>query len=570
MRFSSTQICGVVALLGVLGGCRNVPPSVASPQVDPQAVVARFSGGEIRRAEIRDAVDRRLAAVPGPVAPETRKLIVRKVIERRVRAALMAEEAKTKGYPERPEVRLQAQAAEERLLAADLVAGQLESVHAAEPLVAAAVAQRMKDSRPEEARKFSHIFLRAAEDDAAARDAARSAMQKILAELTSGTGFNALAGRYSNSITARGGGRIEWTLKKSLQPAAAEAIFALREGGLSPVIETRDGLHLFRLDGIRSPSPIDVDALRREVRKELDAEARAVAERTLRQQALDAAEVEFASTKWLDPSSLDGDEWVARFKGGEIRAREIRLVRGAASGDSARMALDLRVLVENRLLAASRRSLGLTPQLEARIASVRRDAILDAYRAALIAEIATEPTAEEIAEFYRENGASALFLRDYLLDVLFLPQSGESVADVYAAGEKVVTALREGTRFDDLLDRAPLSGARVCRDAHASDLEELGKSSLRLRKAILNLAVGDISPALYVDGPRITLESGGCVLESRGVAFLRLRELRTLPLEGARAAIRAVLEKERERAAIDAIQARLVAGSGLEILLPEG
>jgi parvulin-like peptidyl-prolyl isomerase len=79
-------------------------------------------------------------------------------------------------------------------------------------------------------------------------------------------------------VDARGGGRIEWTRRESLQRAAAEAIFTLQEGGISPVVAAKDGLHLFRLDGIRSGSPLDVEGIRRAVRNELDGEAR-IAER---------------------------------------------------------------------------------------------------------------------------------------------------------------------------------------------------------------------------------------------------------------------------------------------------
>lgn len=570
MKLRNAQLSCWITALALLGGCRNAA-APAPVQFDPEAVVAKFSGGLIRRGEIRSAVERRLASVPGPVAPETRRLIVRRVIERQVRAAMLNAEATAKGYAERPEVLLSAQAAEEQLLASDLVASQVESVHAAEPLVAAAVDRRLQAAHPEEARKFSHIFLRAPESDPAARSAARASMEKIVSELRAGAGFNALAERYSNSVTARGGGRIEWTLRKDLQRAAADVVFGLREGEVSAVVETRDGLHLFRLDAIRSANPVDVDAVRGAVRKELDTEARATAERTLRQQQLDAAGVEFASPRRLAQLSAGGDDWAARWSGGEVRLQELGTLLGAedeARPEAAGRAL--RALVENRLLAARRRAMGLTPDLEAQIASRRRDEVLKAYRADLVGEILTEPTAEEIARYYRENVERALFLRDYRLDVLFFPQTGESVADVYAAGEQVGSALRRGTPFDELLAHPVRPDAKLCRDVHDLAIEELGKRSLRLRKAVLDLEVGGVSPALYLNGPRTVVEEGACVFESRGVAFVRLREIRALALESVQDRIRAVVAEQKERAAIETVQARLIARSGLEILLPEG
>jgi len=550
--------------------CSKAPESEPAPQLDPAAVVAQFSGGEIRRSDIQAAVENRLASVPKPVAAETRQLVVKKVVERRVRVAMLVAEARAKGYESRPEVRYRATASGERILATDFVATAVADVRAADNLVAAAVERRLQTVHPEEARKFSHIFLRAAESDAAARAAAETKMQGILAELKNGKGFNELAELHSDSVDARAGGRIEWTMRKSLQRAAADAIFALQEGGLSPVVASKDGLHLFRLDGIRSGSPLDVEGIRRAVRNELDGEARTIAERSLRQQELDAAEVEFAAARSLMAAGGAGDRWLARWKGGELSAEEFHSLRPADVVEPERASAFLRELVENRLLALRRRAQGLTPALEGQISDATRQALVDTYRAALIAELPVEPAEEEVARYYRENGESALFLRDYRLDVLFFPQSGESVGDVYAEGEKVVGELRAGGTFDRILDQAARPNARVCRDAHAIDIQKLGQQSIRLRKAILNLGPGEVTPAVYLDGPEVVLGSEACRIEGRGVAFVRLREVRTLPLESARPSIQAALRKEKEAAGIEAIQARLIAESRLVILLPEG
>ncbi|MEO7974894.1 MAG: peptidylprolyl isomerase, partial [Thermoanaerobaculia bacterium] len=430
--------------------------------------------------------------------------------------------------------------------------------------------RRLQATHPEEARKFSHIFLRASKDDAAARAKAAAAMTAILAEIASGSGFNALAERHSDSVMARGGGRIEWTMRQDLQPALGEVIFGLREGAVSPVVETRDGLHLFRLDGIRSGSPIDVEAVRRSVRKDLDAEAAAVAERALRQRELDAAGVEFVSTRRLERLAAEPVGWVARWQGGEVLAPELLAIAGAESAGGAPASDLLRKLVEDRLLAVKRRAAPLSPELESRVASARGEAVLDAYRVFLVAGLDTEPTAEEMDRFYRENAQGALFLRDYHVDLLFFPQTGENVAEAYGAGESVVAKLRSGMRFEAFLDAPERPGARVCRDAHPVDIEGLGRSFLRLRKALLNLAPGAVSPALYFDGPRSVVAAGDCVLEGRGVVFAHLREIGTLPFESARENVRTAVVEQKRVAGIGAIQAKLVADAKLEILLPEG
>jgi parvulin-like peptidyl-prolyl isomerase len=515
---------------------------------------------------LQKAGEHRLESVPKPVSAEVRRLMVRRVIERRVRIAKLRSEAEAKGFFDRPDVRMRAQMAEEKELAADFVASEIAAVRAAPALVEEAVARRVAAAQQAEVRKFSHIYLRAAESDSAARAAAGARMQEIVAALQAGTGFNVLAERYSDSVMARGGGHIDWTPRGNLQPDAAAAVFALSEGQVSPVVATRDGLHLFRLDGVRAATAVDSAAIRAQVQAELDADARIVAERALRQRELDAAGAELATAPKLVRALEAGkNERVARWSAGEVGAEELRGVV-----DRSDLSAALRELVENRLLAARRRGQPIPPALAEKVEDAKDAAMLDAYRAQLIEGLVVAPTEEEIARYYRDNAEAALFLRDFQLDALYFPQGEGSVADVYSAGEAVVAALRGGATFDALLDRPARRNAVVCRDAHGVDLEAMGKESPRLRKAILDLDIGAVSAAVYLDGPLTRLAAEGCALEGKGVAFVRLRDVRTQPLDRVRTAIRTELANQKERAGIDAIQARLVAESGLEILVPEG
>jgi hypothetical protein len=124
--------------------------------------------------------------------------------------------------------------------------------------------------------------------------------------------------------------------------------------------------------------------------------------------------------------------------------------------------------------------------------------------------------------------------------------------------------------FDDLLKRPARPDARLCRQLHGADLEAIGRTSIRLRKAILNLGVGDVSAAIYVDGQRTEVVPGTCVLEGKGLVFVRLRSIGTLPLPKAREAIEKALVAEKVSAGVKAIQERLIRESALQILVPEG
>lgn len=562
----------------VLGCGSGAPP--AAEQADPAAVVARYQGGEIRRGDIQRAIDSNLAKMAQPVTPEARRQLVRKIVERRVRTQMLFAEAEAKGYAERPEVQFRQAALEDRVLAEALLERETASAKAADAVVVAEVDRRVASSGAEETRKFSHIYLRAAEADAAARQAATVKMAAIQQELQAGAGFNQLAEKYSTSVMARGGGRIEWTSRRKMQAAAGAAVFALeKEGDVSPVVATADGLHLFRLDGIRLPGLTDVAGIRTTVRQELDGEARNAAIRARRQQALDVAAAEIAPAgrlAALEKMAFDqldaaaGRQWVARWQAGgqaaELSAAELLALRGFGQLNGRSIEAELRLLVENRLLAAAERERGAA-ELAEEIAEARRLAVIDSYRGDLMESLDSPPSEEEIARFYRDNSAGAEYLRDFEVDLLFFPQRGESVAEAYAAGEEVVAKLRQGASFDDLLARPGRPEALICRQAHL-DAEEIGKSSIRLRKALVNLTEGEASAAIYLER---SLEVGaGCSFGGPGVAFVRLRHLGTMPLEQARPAIVAALSKTRVDQGVDEIQQRLIAESKLEILLPEG
>jgi hypothetical protein len=399
-------------------------------------------------------------------------------------------------------------------------------------------------------------------------------MAALQQELAAGASFNTLAEKHSTSVMARGGGRIDWTARRQLQPAAADAVFALvKEGDVSPLVTTADGLHLFRLDGIRLASVVDAAALRTEVRQELDAEARNAALRSRRQQEVDTNAVEFAPASRLAPletaAAKPGSNWVARWKTGTLSEAEIVALHGRILPTQQPIGVELRYAVENRLLAALRRSKQSTPELDAKVAAARRQVVIDSYRGDLMDALDTPATPEEVARFHRENAASASFLRDFEVDVLFFPQTEGRVAEVYAAGEDVVGQLRKGATFDDLLRRRVRPDVRTCLAVHGVDPEEVGRTSIRLRKALVNLAAGEVSAAIYVDQP-VKLGSSGCALDGRGIAFLRLRGIGTLPLPAARLAILKALSKERVDKGVAAIQDRLIAASKLEILVPEG
>lgn len=115
-------------------------------------------------------------------------------------------------------------------------------------------------SGPEE-RRASHILIAAAKDaPAAERQKAREQAQSLLAELRKAPVnaqaklFVDLARKYSQDPgSASRGGDLDYFGRGAMTPPFEQAVFALKQGELSDVVETDFGYHLITVTGIKKP-----------------------------------------------------------------------------------------------------------------------------------------------------------------------------------------------------------------------------------------------------------------------------------------------------------------------------
>jgi peptidyl-prolyl cis-trans isomerase SurA len=90
------------------------------------------------------------------------------------------------------------------------------------------------------------------EPSAEARDAALATAQDILGQLHQGGDFEVLARRFSDDPGSRQhGGDLGWFRRGSMVPAFERAVYALRPGQISPIVETEFGFHIIRLERVR-------------------------------------------------------------------------------------------------------------------------------------------------------------------------------------------------------------------------------------------------------------------------------------------------------------------------------
>lgn len=565
MEASLLALAGLWAL-GASPGCRPSPASAPTP--DPDQVVATWVGGSVKRSDIETAYARRLATEPG-APPERQAEMLRLALERRVRIELLYREAQAAGLPERPDLKVALRAQAERLLAEDWLEKHVARAASAAPAQVEAEVVRRSAHPAQETRRFSHIFLRAAAGDAAARHQARQTMAALQRELAGGAAFEDLARRHSDSITARAGGQVEWTARGPLQPTAAATVFAMVEGQVSDVVETEAGLHLFRLDGIRRPTPVDAAALRADVRQALDAEAGRAAVVAERQRVWDDSGVSLDERALARPQRPE--EVVATVGGEALTRAELDHARGtwaswAGQSQAPAPAEAARTLIVNRLIAPKRSAEPIERELQKRLDDARRNVVVEARRLELIGTIPTEVTAEEIAAFYEQQRESAPFLRDHVVDLLFFPQKSASPAEVYAQGEQVTRQLREGRDFDQVL-AARAGRALVERRLPAGDLDSLRQQSNRLYKTVSRLAVGEVSSPVYMDGEQVPFQRAKPVIGGKGLAFVRLVEVRPLPLAATRDRIEAMLRRQKEAAGVAQFQKSLNERAQLKILV---
>jgi len=132
-------------------------------------------------------------------------------------------------------------------------------------------ANKSKYAAPEE-RRFAHILLRVdAKAGAAGEKAARDKLEGWRAEIVkSPQRFADLARQYSDDEASKAqGGDLGFNAKGAFPKAFDEAAFALKDGEVSPIVQTDDGLHLILARETRGGAVRAFDDVKAELQEEL-------------------------------------------------------------------------------------------------------------------------------------------------------------------------------------------------------------------------------------------------------------------------------------------------------------
>jgi peptidyl-prolyl cis-trans isomerase D len=119
--------------------------------------------------------------------------------------------------------------------------------------------------RPQRVR-VRHILIRVSPD--AGPDVVEQAhkkAEKVHAEARRNANFAALARKYSDDPSASEGGDLGYFSRGEMDPALGEVVFSLGKGEISPVVRTRYGFHILKVEDVQGGKTKGLDEVKEEI-----------------------------------------------------------------------------------------------------------------------------------------------------------------------------------------------------------------------------------------------------------------------------------------------------------------
>lgn len=499
------------ALAPLLTTCSKPPPDTLATVSSQVLTVADF--------------DAHLLALPEAErqapAGESREVWLEGKLRRLALERVLAASGEMASLATSPEVVAGREQMRSHALASALLAELAREAAPAAEEVAAKAEEFAGKSRNESVLNFQHVFFRldrVATDRGGTRQAIRARAEAVAAEARAeDADFTALAREHSDSADADVGGMVSSVRPSDLDEASAAALAALAEGEVSGVVETRTGLHVFRLIRRLEPEPPSA--------AQLEASAR----------------------------NLLGRERLAASR--ERLLAELRERAGDEDDD------------EQQLLAQEATARGLeTAQLTERIERATRLQLLERmFNKHRLAHDATLGE-DRLRPFYGAQPSLFSTAEKFHVELIFVPQGGDSFATQKRL-EKRVAELRAGAPFAALareISEGP--GAEDGGDLGLLTPRDLSRYGPTVAGAVPKLEKGEISDPLYCTGRVLTRTPDYL---RGGFAILRLAErvpARQRGFEEAIDDVRRAYAAQHRRELDEEIQSRILEEAGFEIL----
>lgn len=132
--------------------------------------------------------------------------------------------------------------------------------------------QNLQRLAGQEQRRASHILINAAKDaPAAERDKARAQAQELLAQVRKAPKtFAEVARKHSQDTgSASKGGDLDFFARGAMVKPFEDAVFGMKDGDISDVVESEFGFHIIQLTGIKAPKAPSFEAMRPQLEADL-------------------------------------------------------------------------------------------------------------------------------------------------------------------------------------------------------------------------------------------------------------------------------------------------------------
>lgn len=332
---------------------------------------------------------------------------------------------------------------------------------------------------PEPVLDFQHIFFRLDRGDAAT---IRETAREVHAQAVSGSDFPSLARKYSHSANASEGGMIRNVNPSNLDPKTQEVLAALEEGTISPIIESRTGLHIFRL--IR----------RVEKKPPNESQRKKNATDALRRERIPALQTKLlADLQQRIPVNTEQEPWQI----GEFQVDET--MRKAFSQGANQHTDQVKASLVNLFLFAQEaidRQLA-TPEFEKTMKRAMDLGMMQSLLTKGYEDLETLLPKDRIKPFYDAQPSLFAQPEKRAIQLIFIKQGPDSFSTQKRL-EKLVNELRNGADFDETAKKLSV-GPNAEKGGHLGLMthQEFAQLGPQIEKDLPKLKLGEISDPIY-------------------------------------------------------------------------
>jgi len=266
-------------LPGAAGATATEPPKSKPMPAQLPPIVAKVNGEAVERWELENAIHALEGRAGGQIPPDKRDEILRGLLDQLVRFHVLVQESRArkldvsdaeldarlaeikKGFPNDQafqqelasqgltveQLRFQARSS---MQVSKLVDAEIKpKISVQETDVDAFYKENVDKFKQAESVHASHIMIGLPPNaDAPTKQQARAKAQQVLKEVRAGGDFAKLAAENSNDPgSAAKGGDLGFFPKGQMEPAFDTAVFALKPGAVSGIVETSFGFHIIKV-----------------------------------------------------------------------------------------------------------------------------------------------------------------------------------------------------------------------------------------------------------------------------------------------------------------------------------